>query len=1085
MRATMLAVVVLAACAPKPEPFSPVCDDFDCGLGRCVVVNETAACICDDGAAMNDGRCTPVDTLDRCASKPCEGLPNSVCLTENGATRCVCPATRIEIAGECVVRTACTPNPCTAPNQTTCDATSGTAVCLCDADTVPTGSGCGPFPWGDCSAVHAGDRAEPDECPRLAFELQRDEYVDRSLSPDADQDWFRLKVTPGYVVAFTAAGHVPLQLDVFTTAAVRIAGDGRGVPEARVVFAVPPGNDVVFVRVRARLATDRDTYIAQFKDLGHDDFVNAPDDALLLTPGEVSFGGTVQYEGDVDVVKLQLPRFTAVEFSSDGGGIAEFELTFSDGGTRRIDGFMRSFTPPTDETVVITTRARDDRGEGVFHLDIRRRGIDDHSDDSRFAREVQPNVLISGAIQFVGDVDSFLFRPAPQHIYRTVVTKPNATVNVVNEAGVVLGTSTWRAPTADLAVMRISAATAGSYDLQVQDLGVDSHGDDFAQATALTLPATITSTLELDTDADVFTFNATAGHAYRVTTQVGDGLASVMLFDVAGIELVSGTDGVSLFSAGGGRYFVMISGESGVYPKNYRLDVHDLGLDENAGPAAPQPLVLATTQPGALQYEGDVDSFAVNTTAQRVYRVSCLSAPIGECALGVTGPGQVLSGENELRFLSNGGVHRIDVGAAPGATVPLQWALSVVDEGPDDHGASVATATAVQVNSAAVGTLGWANDIDMFTAPVREGSLYEVRVTGAQYPQVQVTRSNGAPVVPLGDAFAFRAAAAETVRVALRPFDSSRVGAYTLTVLDVGSDDHGDTLATATALGWPGTRSAKVQFAGDIDSFVLPVVAGNLYGVAAGTCERSVRTADGTLVALTGGAFKAPVGVTQVELRVTSTNSITCTVETFDYGIDDHGDTAASATVLSGDGGVSGALQSPGDVDVFAFDVAAISSQVVQVEFESTPLLFVSVISPSGARQETREHTGFPAGEVGRWVVEAQQPAAASASYFVNVSTTTDDVPGVMPLALDTFFTGRLEHPADVDVFTVTLPSAGLYELEVAGVATATIENASGLVSGVGDFYAETAGAYEVRVTRRPFLSGWSPAPYMVAVTTL
>lgn len=226
-----------------------------------------------------------------------------------------------------------------------------------------------------------------------------------------------------------------------------------------------------------------------------------------------------------------------------------------------------------------------------------------------------------------------------------------------------------------------------------------------------------------------------------------------------------------------------------------------------------------------------------------------------------------------------------------------------------------------------------------------------------------------------------------------------------------------------------------------------------------------MRTADGSLVALTGGAFKAPVGVTQIELGLTSTNSITCTVETFDYGVDDHGDTAASATVLSGDGGVSGALQSPGDVDVFAFDVAAVSRQVVQVEFESTPSLLVSVSSPSGARQETREHTGFLDTEVGRLAVEARQPAAASARCFVNVSTTTDDVPGMMPLALNTSFTGRLEYPADVDVFTVTLPSAGSYGLEVAGVATATIENATGLVSGVGAFYAETAGAYMVAVT--------------------
>ncbi|MGV3623396.1 MAG: hypothetical protein ACO1OB_21430, partial [Archangium sp.] len=183
----LVAGLTLAACEEKN-----VCEGVTCEHGACVVRSGAAECLCDFGFELRGGRCV---SSDPCASNPCAALSSSLCVVDAGAAQCVCPPSRIQVAGSCVVPSVCLPNPCTGANQTKCLDANGAARCLCDDGFVPGANGCSATPRWDCAVEHAGDPAEPDECPARASTLVNE--AQRSLSPAGDTDWFRVAVTPG------------------------------------------------------------------------------------------------------------------------------------------------------------------------------------------------------------------------------------------------------------------------------------------------------------------------------------------------------------------------------------------------------------------------------------------------------------------------------------------------------------------------------------------------------------------------------------------------------------------------------------------------------------------------------------------------------------------------------------------------------------------------------------------------------------------------------------------------------------------------------------------------------------------------
>lgn len=1063
-RAAIAFALCFIACVPKPAP--DVCEGVDCGEGRCAVL---------DGAPT----CVNVDVVDRCASKPCEGLTNSLCITDGAQTRCECPASRIEIAGACVLRTPCLPNPCTNANQTTCDDSTGVALCQCDGDTVFDGTRCvRPLHW-DCSRVHAGDSAEPDECPRLAFNLARDVTVNRTLSPAGDHDWFRINVTPGFIAGFEASGNVPLIIEVFDELGARVAADTRALPSANVNFLVPNNVTELFVRVRAVLATDEDTYVARFRDLGHDDFVNEPANAQLHSG---SFTGTLQYEGDVDVVKLQLLPQVATEFSSDSG-IATFTLEFADGGTRVIDGQRVSFTPRIEEQLTVTARGRTARSEGRFTLDVTSRGPDDHSDDARYATFIPLATEVSGAIQFTGDVDTFLFRPLLHHVYRATVIGDVTLAMFANSSTQVVVGNEWKASDTTAVQLRIRGNEV-AYTVRIDDLGFDEHGDSALKATNLAVATAISGTLEYGNDVDFFRINVPAGRVLHANVTSPGGTATVTLYDRVGASFGSSNATLAFCVPAFDSYYLGVKSTAAT---SYTLEVRDRGPDDFGDANSPSVLPAESTVNGSLQWSADVDAFQLSLTPGRIYRANCVSS--GPCHLLVTGPGLTVTGIGSVNFIApTTGPFLLQLSLPVGTPVPVSWSLKVTDIGSDDHGDLPAAATPLIIDTANTGKLEWQGDVDTFAVPVVANRLYEADVIGAQVDVFQLVHNSVQLLMPNN---AFRATLTETLYVDVSALEGQLGGNYTLLVRDVGLDDHGDTLQTSSSLQMPAISTARIQFVGDNDFIDFPVTPGRYYLSTASECVQLVRSMQQGVVserAYGEVIFRAPANETRLWIRFSGLPTAPCPVNIRESVFDDHANEAIGATPLSFDAGIDGVWEMTSDIDAFSFDLVAGTTPVgVHLHQNGNTILnSLTLIKPTGEAVTGLGGIGFQVTDTGRYSVLTFGRTPGQ-HYTVSLSTEADDFGNTFaqatPMTVGVTQHGARQYTNDIDSFSITLQAGVAYSVRTApeAQALARILNANGqAVSGP----VPVTGTYEVRINWTDTRI-WVPHDYAVRVDAL
>lgn len=153
-------------------------------------------------------------------------------------------------------------------------------------------------------------------------------------------------------------------------------------------------------------------------------------------------------------------------------------------------------------------------------------------------------------------------------------------------------------------------------------------------------------------------------------------------------------------------------------------------------------------------------------------------------------------------------------------------------------------------------------------------------------------------------------------------------GTYTYALDEVGLDDHGDTLATATPLT-PNRPAAAgtVDAQGDVDAFSFQAVTGHAYDFSCSLpgCHLDLRDATG--VQLEGGAA-GPGGSVELRFRATADGPLFVLLSgppgpyqyvLEDYGPDDFGDTPAAASTVTLPATVAGRLDLGTDVDVLAF----------------------------------------------------------------------------------------------------------------------------------------------------------------------
>ncbi len=1048
------------------------CQGVSCGEGRCAVVDQAPACLCNQGFVSTGLGCAAIPPADLCASSPCANLTNSLCQVNAGRVSCVCPMSRVEVNGSCVVRTACLPNPCQNAHRTTCEVTSGTSSCRCDPGFSPEGDGCSASPVWTCASQHVdGDAAEADECPTFAKGLSIEIAEQRTIFPAGDHDWFELGVTPGHLFSFSAnSTSLPLLIEVFDVTGVQmLASDNRGGASAEAIF-VAPLSQTVMVRVRGVRASDTGGYSVRYSDLGVDDYANTVADAITLVPGANPFAGGLQYAGDLDVVKLEVPALTAIRLLvADGGSDLIIEVSRPDGGVRQLTpGELTSITTPDVELLTVTAKARNPRTLGDFSVSFLELGVDDHSDEAAFGTPIASNnVPVPGRFERPQDIDCFSVAQLPDRLYRArwAGANFNPAVSVVLPGGQVVTSNSysatglvWQATQSGRAAVRMQSGYSGTpaYSVAVEDLGLDDHSDTVSNATPAAYNVPVAGRLELSDDVDTFSFTGTVGRIIQVTATPTVGTQSNFAFSLTvigpqGTELASGNSTVGLQISAAGLYKVQVARGGYSYATDlvgYTLTVSDQGVDDHAGTSSgATALTVGTPVTGNIQYAADVDAFAFSGLANHVYEVLCTrgSSP---CSVTVKDAvGQVIistsSSYDAPAFLASTAqryVVEVNSGSSY-STVLGPYSVTVNDRGLEDHGGTISTATALTLGTAVSGNLGFATDVDAFSFTAVAGNIYSVNAAPANSVRLEVRNaSNGVVASSYNSVASFIAPTNGSYFVMLSSYSS--VSAYSLTVTDRGVDDHPNTSAGATALTLGTSLAGEIQYQGDVDFFSVPVIAGHHHLAtctnAGGTsCTVTVLTTAGVTIASTsassGIGFKPPAGATTVNLRVSSSYSsdvFRYQVVVTDLGADDHGDARADATALVINApAIAGVIETGSDVD--AFTISASAGEIIAIDCVVTAgaACAMTVSSPAGGSIASTSNTasartGFLAASSGSYLVTVRGNSYSSGgtgSYTLAATRGSDDSTSTTPMTLGTPRTGSIDYVGDTDVFSVVL----------------------------------------------------------------
>ncbi|MBN1210690.1 MAG: PPC domain-containing protein [Myxococcaceae bacterium] len=972
----------LAGCPGGEEPQEP-CEGVVCGPGRCVVSEGRAACECEPGHHPEGLTCVEDDQPPKnpCEPNPCMQPDRGQCSSVDGGAVCGCtPGTQEGDGGVCVPPNPCEPNPCTTPNKTDCSVSNGQPVCACVSGYLPEGEGCVPEPTITCEGQHsAGDTFEPDECPALARDVGPGgaQNEGHTLSPVADEDWFKLTAVAGHVYEAVATGAAGARLDLDLYAAdgsTVLVSDHSGQAGVQIVHKATVSG-ALFVRVRAFVPGETGAYSITLQDLGEDDFADEPALATTLTaPSGTPVSGALQFGGDRDVVKLALSaghsyRFEAA-WTEPSTAALRLELLAPDRTT--VVGSNEAVAPQLLTRITSAgdyyLRLQEPTGKvrAGYAFTVTDLGADDHGDGpSESSPVIIDGPAVPGGFERPGDVDVFSFNAQAGHIYAFTCNPgggaADCLVSLSDSAGDVLATDNnggtgyilYEYMQAGTYYFRLSSSTVGSYTYQLEDLGFDDHGDTRETATDITSFATPTGArLEVPGDVDFLRFSAETERIYSFTCTSIAFPCAVELQDAAGAVLASGTataDSLELshtFTSAGTAYVRISSGAAsgtGSYTwllRSEHVDDHGDTID-TATPIS----AGAGVATGQLEELGDVDVFRFSATAGHIYRFTCgsnahdcdveLLDASGAVIVSATGPETTAIITYEF---NTGGVWYYRVRTDASATGAYTYTLE--DLGVDDHGDASSDATALSAPASGTGRLELEGDVDVFSFSGAAEEVYEFTCTGTSVDcNVLLVDSNGTTVASDTAAGAnakitYRLSQAGTWFLHVKSTPES-TGSYGYQLVNLGTDEHGNTPGTATpvVVGAP-AAGGRIDTPGDVDVFSFDALAGHIYELTCTStnlsCELQLMNGAGTVLAFDSGASAkilyemGPGGTYYTRIAGGAGAVGTYTYRIVDLGLDDYGDTLATATAITAGAPVAtGTLELSGDVDVFSFQAEA------------------------------------------------------------------------------------------------------------------------------------------------------------------
>lgn len=641
----------------------------------------------------------------------------------------------------------------------------------------------------------------------------------------------------------------------------------------------------------------------------------------------------------------------------------------------------------------------------------------------------------------------------------------------------------------------------GSFSWRLEDVGPDDHGNTAPLATMLEAASQrFTGTLGHAGDVDFLGVEGQAGFTYRLSCQravvLPSGSWSVAAWDSRGARvsfaehnLHSNSIAVDQRAATQEPLFFSVSSKVEAPLGSYSCSLDVLGRDDHgndtrkATPIEPSAAPL----PGAFEVPRDIDVFSVPLVAGHYYRSTCEAVTALSCDVSIQDPSgsRLFSHDSSQEGLFKAlvtGTHFIELRSKQESRGSYRYQLQ--DAGPDDHGDTRETATALASSFAqTTGRIENASDVDVFSFEATQvGHVYRMRCGMAPNLMswsILFRDEAGTQLAADPALYGEPAVAAVEVTSLGRYFIEVSWGKvllpivpYTCTLEDIGPEDHGDTVATATPFST--TVQARHETREDVDYFSFTAKAGHVYSVRCEGltgCGVALLSAKGDAVnfALSPPwALKVPSDGTYV-LAVgfnwysTFLGSYSLTLE--DIGPDDHGDTVATATPLSGGDSVMGWFHT-GDRDTFSIQAPAGATYRLSCEG-----CYLNQLSSS---DDAYLYNPFvsPYPPVIPFLLQAKRAGTVTVyassvngpSYTLTLEEVPDDhgddAAHATPLTLGTKMDGTFETHLDSDCYSVTLTAGQQYRLSAPSALL--LRAPDGTDIWYATFTAELSGTYSL-----------------------
>ncbi|WP_164010887.1 hypothetical protein [Pyxidicoccus trucidator] len=633
---------------------------------------------------------------------------------------------------------------------------------------------------------------------------------------------------------------------------------GSGGPEGRLAFrATEEGTWYAMVTLSSTFLSDSGTFRYRLQGFGLDAHGDSPEEASLLSPSPEPFPGGLQGPGDQDVFAFAATAGNVYALTCEGPGdsipwrlsLAGGELhAFPAQGQARLafeaetSGTMfvsisydEAFLSPEEEEPEYPAPGYTCRFEAL--------GPDDHGDANDRATALDlPVSELAGNLEAQGDRDVFSLQLVASHYYQVScvpVGSGRCEVLLAAEAGAqpwqAFGGSSWKPRSTGTHFLRVSGD--GAYRLSVEDRGLDAHGETKEEATLLTVSETPgQGSFQVRDDVDAFAFDAQPDGIYELTCEwAATGPQDVLRMEWSGGDATGG--GFSSASRSflaveprvATRITVLLSGPSASTPRPYtcvlrtRQDDHGDSLADAAALSFPASFTTRTDLP----LDTDFLRFAVE--ADHVYRFTCADAA-APCAFR-------LFNENSWPMHSSQAPDRMFIEHAPAQAGvvylevrgPLGVVLSVTatDLGPDDHGDDRATATPISIGV----------PVRVYV-PFEDPDVLRFEAAPLRYYRVRCVRPDGTlsrfcSVSSPSDPFFTGTRTEQGVLVKMPEagplfitiHGRNEPGEHTVTVEDLGPDDHGDRATEATPLTLGVPMEGALEMTGDKDVVSVELAA--------------------------------------------------------------------------------------------------------------------------------------------------------------------------------------------------------------------------------------------------------------------